>query len=177
MCFCLNVWKTYFFHSKSFGIAPEWVRFQSRATASQRLNDAKSALFAIGLYQKTSGCFTIGEEVLVLVQHSDSALISCTGLFGVGGIHVSILNRLDGQKGPFINVTWTLYYLESSIMIHWPWAVLVSLFMCSGPIDWVEFWWRPWVHQQCSTRERNSFSEENGVSPMSMLCSSGLYTP
>lgn len=57
---------------------------------------------------------------MVLVQHFDSALISCTGLFGVGGIHVLILNRLDGQKGPFINVTWTLYYLGGSIMIHCP---------------------------------------------------------
>lgn len=42
-----------------------------------------------------------------------------------------------------MNVTWALNHLGSSIMTCWHWAVLVSLFMCSGAIDWAVSWWRP----------------------------------
>lgn len=57
-------------------------------------------------------------SLLGLVQQSDNVLVRCTGLFGADVIHVLIINPLDGQKGAFINVTWALYYLGSSIMIH-----------------------------------------------------------
>lgn len=40
-----------------------------------------------------------------------------------------------GKKEALIKVTWVVYYPRDGIMIHSPWAPLISWFLCRGHID------------------------------------------